>query len=86
MFHTNLLSLVKIRPVGAPKRDQHSFPLSFSEYLIVKLNFKKTEKIKPFALTRFQCYLFNVFLFFIVFTSSTHNSDEKKNSSNLNCS
>ena len=65
MFHTNLLSLVKIRPVGAPKRDQHSFPLSFSEDLIVKLNFKKTEKIKPFALTRFQCYLFNVFLFLL---------------------
>ena len=32
-----------------------------SEDLIVKLNFKKTGKIKPFALTRFQCHLFNVF-------------------------
>ena len=52
MFHTNLLSLVKIRPVGAPQRDQVPSLYLCSEDLIVKLNFKKTEK-KTFCFDAF---------------------------------
>lgn len=68
MFHPNLLSLVKIRPVGAPQRDQHSFPLSLFWGPHCQVEFWKDWKKNPFALTCFQCHLCNVFLFFIVFS------------------
>lgn len=52
----------------------------------MKLNFKKTEK-KTFCFDAFLVPFVLCLSFFIVFSSSTHNSDvEKKNSSNLNCS